>query len=607
MTFPIRMFQGLRRTMVSLILLVSFAGFAGCGSDDSPGAWVSPPGWVEVPSGGQHAKSATQTYITNGGTSSCAGCHGADLTGGTTNVSCFGNVAGCHHGPATGWVATFQAAQGHGASAKSLPGNSGFASCQICHGANFSGGGSQVSCFICHRVNAPHPAGRWRGPAYTHVDTNPSNATACAQCHLPWSVNNPPGYPAAPAAAGTPPGCFNSTLCHDPAAAPHAVGTGWRNHNAQFHGLTAKQDLAYCQGCHGTPGTTLFNGGPAATSCQTSDCHLRARAHPTPWYQASQPFPAYSPSHRDSGNWNVACAICHKTDGTGTGPDPTAPSCFAASFRGLSCHADGPVGATHSVPFLDAGHTLVTSTQFAANCGSCHNETGSATKIGPACTVCHQVASPLTALSCTSCHTDPPSGTTYPNVAGKHSAHRALPGVAVCTPCHNGLGSGTLSHYNRANARPGENALRVPPGDVAFLATYNAKSGAASFSAANRTCSNVRCHGGQATPDWQTSTANAIDVVNACTSCHVPGTTQYNSYSSGQHEEHISEFGRSATTCKRCHDPTKVNVTGHFQNLATAAYEQAPSTTILSSVRYNGNSCSPVLGSLVGCHSREDW
>ena len=89
-------------------------------------------------------------------------------------------------------------------------------------------------------------------------------------------------------------------------------------------------------------------------------------------------------------------------------------------------------------------------------------------------------------------------------MAGKHAVHGALPGVGVCNPCHNGLDTGTLEHYNRANARPGKDALRVPPGDVAFLGTYNAESGPAAFNPATRTCSNVICHGGQATPDWQT-------------------------------------------------------------------------------------------------------
>ncbi len=884
MTFPMNPFRDLRHSMLSLILLVSFAGIAGCANDHSSGGMSSPPDWVVVPSGGQHAKSATRDYIADNGSIPCTECHGADLSGGSSQVSCFGNPAGCHHGPVSGWIATSPAAQSHGVSAKQAPGSSGFVSCQICHGRNFSGGESQVSCFPCHRANAPHPARPWHGPTYTHINTNTENAQVCAQCHFPGSLNNPANYPATPAAAGTPPGCFNSTLCHDATAAPHAVGAAWRDPGPQFHGLTAKQDLSYCQGCHGSPGTTLFNGGTTPTSCQTSTCHARAKAHPIPWYQAPQPFPVYVVSHRDSGNRSVACAICHKADGPGTGPDPNAPSCFSVSVGGITCHSAGPGGvnhsvpfpgathtlatqtsftaecsachaitgvspssvaplctlchqsatalpfsnctscharppsgtvypdvsgsharhdalanvtgvcaschnslgsgtaghydranarpgkdalrvspgeaaflpaynakagpaafdnaaltcanvschggvtapswrtgfivgnsdtgcrqchrigtaagipennspfsglhaahlsttvggailctechnmangtagalnhymfldtslmegpardtvapngsaanyvaanqtcgtfachtvdhvnfpwsgaASHSVPFTGANHTSVTSSNFAINCGYCHFETGSATKLGPTCTLCHQTGSPLTSLNCTSCHGNPPSGATYPNVAGKHAIHGALPGVGVCNPCHNGLDTGTLEHYNRANALSGKNALRVPPGDISFPGAYNAMSGTAAFTVATRTCSNVICHGGQATPDWQTATSNAIDVPNACLSCHVSGPTQHNSYFSGEHTMHINAFGLSATTCTRCHDVSKVNVSGHFQNLATPAFDQPAADTILPAVRYNGNTCNPNAGGLSGCHSNERW
>jgi len=876
----------LLRSAFSLILLVAFAGIAGCGTDKSPDVMVSPPGWVVVPSGGQHATSATQTYIANGGSSSCAECHGADLSGGTSKVSCFGNPSGCHHGPVAGWVAAPPAAQEHGAAAKRAPGSSGFVSCQICHGSDFSGGGAESSCFTCHAVSAPHPPKPWHSSTtHTHTDTDTLNADVCATCHYPNSPNNPANHPSTPAPAGTAPGCFNGTLCHGATAAPHILGSVWRDPNPQFHGVTAKQNLSFCQGCHGAPGTIQFNGGTAPTSCQNTTCHPQAKAHPggtVRWYQAPQPFPGYVPSHRDSGNRNAACAICHEVDGVGIGPDPNAPNCFSAGFNGAGCHSGGPGGPNHPVPFFDnnhtrstpaefsadcsichavtgsspnstaplctvchtagsplavggcaschsrppsgtaypdvagrhakhdaldsvagvcgtchngldngtrahydranarpgknvlrnppgdaafpsvynaragaasfdnvaltcanvschgaltapswqtgtidvntdagclachrlgtaagtpennspfsglhashldpggpvratcvechdmangttgagnhfkflvtvqmegpasqtvepngsaanynatnrtcgtfdchavthsafswegganhavpftgTGHTSVTSGTFPATCGACHFETGTATRIGPTCTVCHKANSPLSGLNCTSCHGRPPSGTTYSNFAGKHAEHGALPGTAgVCTPCHNGLESGSLAHYQRANGR--QTTGWVPPGDVAILG-YGAMSGAASFNAADRTCANVICHGGQTTPDWQTATANAIDVPNACLNCHVSGTTQYNSYNSGMHDNHITVFGLSASTCTRCHDVARVTVTGHFQNLATPAFEQPAAETVLQAVRYNGNNCNPQAGGLTGCHSSRRW
>ena len=101
--------------------------------------------------------------------------------------------------------------------------------------------------------------------------------------------------------------------------------------------------------------------------------------------------------------------------------------------------------------------------------------------------------------------------TAYPNAAGAHAAHIALNSAGTpvtCNTCHNGLGTNTLNHYNRANGRAGAGG-RVPPGDAAFLATYNAESGASSFNSTAFSCSNVSCHGAQGTPNWQTGTPPA--------------------------------------------------------------------------------------------------
>ncbi|OIP34623.1 MAG: hypothetical protein AUK27_07135 [Deltaproteobacteria bacterium CG2_30_66_27] len=183
--------------------------------------------------------------------------------------------------------------------------------------------------------------------------------------------------------------------------------------------------------------------------------------------------------------------------------------------------------------------------------------------------------------------------------------HVAFNGVS-CNSCHNGLGTGTLNHYNRANARPGENALRVPPGDVAFPATYDAKTGASSFdNSAALNCSNVSCHGGQNSPNWQTGT---IDVPNACLSCHASGTAQFNSFNSGRHSLHIGQFGLNATTCRRCHNTTSLAV-NHFTALGTSAMEGPASGTIggtgtfITAGNYNpaSGSCSP------SCHGNETW
>ena len=575
-----------------LIVLAAFAVAAGCSTANTTGDGVavnhvdasgnSVSGWV-TPTGGAHANSATRNYIANGGKSSCTECHGSDLTGGISRVSCFANAAGCHHGPIAGWVAVSPAAQNHGVSAKKAPGSSGFASCRICHGSGFSGGGADVSCFTCHGVSAPHAPKPWRasaGSTYTHTNTDPANAPVCALCHFPGSPNNPADHPDIPAAAGTPPGCFNSTLCHGTAGAPHPVGNpAWVTTPpaAQPHGDAAKTTpgstagFAYCQVCHGT-GTTSpanFGGGSSAVSCYT--CHGVSAPHaPAPWRASAGS--AYDHTGTDTANAPV-CYQCHAYTGAPNPNNPhvpptpasagTAPGCF----NGTMCHNE----AGHAVPFNSTTHYSVTDTTFAADCGTCHAVTGTSPISGaPLCTTCHIGGSPLAALNCTSCHATPPdggapAGAAYPNVAGAHAKHIALnsAGTAIaCDTCHNGLGTGTLNHYIRANARTGANVLRVPPGDAAFLATYDAKTGASSFdNSAALSCSNVSCHGGQATPNWQTGT---INVATQCTICHALGTAQYNSYNSGEHQLHVVEEG---IACTFCHNITTLSV-NHFTTLA---------------------------------------
>ncbi len=510
----------------------------------------------------------------------CTPCHGDDLTGGISKQSCF--LSACHHGTEVGWV-VFPSGppQGHGNSAKAAPSiGEGYPACQICHAVDFSGGGAQVTCLSagCHGGSgqSPHPAS-WRSvDTYVHTNTNEENASVCAQCHLNGN-NSPIGPPSPPATAGTPPGCFNSTLCHGADTTPHPLGATWTAPNPSFHGLTAKADLAFCQTCHGTPGTILFDGGVAPTACST--CHPAADAHPTTWFEAPQTgFPPYTPSHRNAGSITTACAICHDVDGPGTGPNPAAPSCFSASFTNAdnvaaSCHASGPGAAPHPVPFLN--HTGVTDATFndpfPDGCASCHAVTGtSPVSAAPLCTTCHTGGSPLTLLSCTSCHAEPPAGAAYPDFAGAHAVHLGLDNTlspVSCDTCHTGLGFGTQAHYDRAKTQ-------LPPGDAAFVTTYDAQSGAPSFDNAALTCTNVSCHGGQETPDWQTGT---IDVNSAagCLLCHALGPGQFNSYSSGAHDFHVS----SGFSCTACHNTTSLAVS-HFTALSTTAMEGPASDTV---------------------------
>ena len=125
MSSKTRSFRVPRNPIGLLILLAAFAAAAGCSTANTTGgggdvvvnhvdaSGNSVPGWL-TSTGGSHANSATRNYIANGGRSSCTECHGSDLTGGISRVSCFGNTAGCHHGPIPNWIT----AAVHGATAK---------------------------------------------------------------------------------------------------------------------------------------------------------------------------------------------------------------------------------------------------------------------------------------------------------------------------------------------------------------------------------------------------------------------------------------------------------------------------------------------------------
>jgi predicted CxxxxCH...CXXCH cytochrome family protein len=185
-------------------------------------------------------------------------------------------------------------------------------------------------------------------------------------------------------------------------------------------------------------------------------------------------------------------------------------------------------------------------------------------------------APPTGGGSCTSCHGQPPAGSSSPDQAGAHGVHTTLNGIGTdCANCHAGAAHNSVV-------------------DRGISSTWNAKSGIA-IGNTNGTCSNISCHGGVATPNWITG---SINVDTQCTSCHTAGTSQYNGYVSGRHDKHVRE---KKISCTQCHDTNRLR-NGHFVNLSSSSFEQAPAATIKSSLGYAGGSCSTA-----SCHGPETW
>ena len=512
----------------------------------------------------------------------CADCHGADYSGGVSGVSC----TSCHLGSPTSvhpanWTPVYST---HG----SYVSSNGTSPCsnQYCHGTSLTGvPDSGPSCTACH-LGSPtsvHPAG-WNPIVSTHgpyVKANTTSPCANQYCHgvtLTGVTNSGP----------------SCTSCH--------IGGITSGHPSNWvpvystHGPyvnTSPTGTTGCanQSCHGAALTGVPDSGPSCTLC-----HLGGPTtiHPSNWspiYSTHGPYVNTSPTR------TTACAnqYCHGAFLTGV-PD-SGPSCTSCHMGGVTnIHPAGWLGDACS----NHGTFVLTSPSGTSGCANayCHGTNlGGVPQSGPSCTKCHPTIP--TSPSCGTCHGIPPAGTADPNIAGKHAKHMALYGV-TCTACHK---SSCDQHMNGTV-------------DVIFDAVYNAKSGTGSFNATAKTCSEISCHGGPRTqtlaqgqqippqsdpaqtPDWYTGSITVSDK-NQCKSCHIYGTTEYNSYLSGKHYKHVVEDGRA---CDICHDTIKLSDRStHFAGLATSVISAGTaSATTWSWLNYNGTTCT-----YAACHSGE--
>jgi predicted CxxxxCH...CXXCH cytochrome family protein len=347
--------------------------------------------------------------------------------------------------------------------------------------------------------------------------------------------------------------------------------------NATLDGAALYSD--FCSGCHGQLASTNKPGRTAAQTQAAIDGNVGnmgflATLSATEIQAIADVLPAADPTPDGTGGDTGGPA-----DGGTTTPDGTA--LYASKCSG--CH--GQLASTNK-PGRTAAQTQAAIDGNVGNMGFL--ATLSATEIQAIADVlpaADSTADPTPTPQCGSCHALPPNGSAYPNGAGAHAVHLALPGVGNCAVCH--PGSSAATHDNGWI-------------DLSVAATYNAKTGAAAENPDDTpSCVTVSCHGGQTTPDWGTGT---INVDTQCISCHARGTGQYNSYNSGQH-------GRSAHTsraCTACHNTTKLAST-HFSRLDTPTMEGPASATVgggttrVSSYNASTRTCT------TSCHGSENW
>lgn len=499
----------------------------------------------------------------------CAQCHtnGANSTlkplipaPPGTAPNCFNNTL-CH-GPRGTHPAGWSAPGEHGVSAKADPtGTSGFSFCQICHGTNFSGGSVQATCLsntACHQAAAPHPQKPWRGNTVTHANTHPNNASVCTPCHALGA--NSPTSPSVPAPSGTPPGCFNSTLCHGQRP---AHPDGWENPDA--HGATAKaapgtaSGFSNCQICHGN---TLSGGNVQITCLSNTSCHGVSAPHsPKPWRGGTRTHIT-----TNAGNASV-CSQCH-TNGANSPTSPsvpapagTPPGCFNSTL----CHGQRPAHPTGwSNPGLHGPSAKAApgATSGFSYCQVCHGNTfsGGSAQVGCLSSIsCHRVAAP---------HSPAP----WRGAIRTHTSTDQL-NAPVCGICHaapSQIPGGTFGCFNNTLCH----------GQVQHPAGW-ATDHSVSARQSNTGCGTASCHG----TDF---TGGAAGI--SCFRCHLGGPTPgdgiqhpnrwtiANGVARTSHPQYLDNLNKNASSCSPPPSPRGVTIAQycHGTNLLDTSLRVAP-------------------------------
>jgi predicted CxxxxCH...CXXCH cytochrome family protein len=325
---------------------------------------------------------------------------------------------------------------------------------------------------------------------------------------------------------------------------------------------------AECQGCHGNLQNSNLRdrsatgieqaiaanvGGMGSIVLSTAEIQAISSALPA---ASSPPVPPNNPgadpglSADGAALFNSKCASCHTLAGTSGSMD----------LLGDGLKVAGRFGGVHYGQTLSADEILAVAVYLDGQATPPVSNPDPDLEPGP--------GMPGGFGNCTACHAVKPLGPSDPAIAGAHAAHLDLPGLAGnCSLCHieenHDWQVDLVADFDITNARP---------------ATFNA----------NGTCSNISCHGGVQTPDWE---AGRISAATECQKCHVAGTSVYTGYSSGRHDKH------RAFDCASCHDTGKLAIY-HFGDLTTREFEIDPADTILASMNYVENNCT------ITCHGK---
>ncbi len=308
-------------------------------------------------------------------------------------------------------------------------------------------------------------------------------------------------------------GCSSSNSSAPPDSMAHP--TGWLATHSSA--ISSNADYADCTSCHGRD---LAGSGDAVScySCHSFNSSIPFSIHPATWTETFVDHRAYAQAHSAA-----SCTPCHGAELLGSA---VAPSCFAGSVDGLSCHPEGPGVAPHAQDgsYLQYGNHGPDAKADLEVCQNCHGEltpTGSSPRFNLG-------IYSITSSGCEGCHND---YTAHPSVGDRDNAHWY---------------GATVTHADSGNLE----ACALCHGD-----TYdgNADTGAPAC---------LDCHG-----------ADPVANNEGCVSCHgmppdgegLVGAVMPNR--AGQHDsEGHSIFidTEAALTCDRCHNGSGYGTDQHY-------------------------------------------
>lgn len=311
-------------------LLLGLAAFwNGCSKPEN--FEVHPDYWMDSTSENFHGEVLAKRGFE--GLEACRSCHGEDLKGGKSGVSCYKchTLAPAAHTDSSRWMNP-ASLDFHGLAALQ-GGLEGLDNCRLCHGDSLTGGAVKQSCYECHSLQpeAHDDSLVWMDTTSSQfhglvaLKSGLKSLDNCRLCH---------GDSLTGGAAEQ-----SCTQCHGVPPTAHFDSTRWMSTSAgsAFHGFYLRHhgwDFGNCTLCHGAD----FEGGAAHEAC--TSCH------------------------NPMGN----CTMCHGNKDTGA-PYPPRDLWGNTSYtnRGVGAHVEHMTTsltsnvtcqACHIVPtnFLDPGH-----------------------------------------------------------------------------------------------------------------------------------------------------------------------------------------------------------------------------------------------------------